>query len=190
MLEREGPAETTTPGPVVLLVDDDSGFLRSLGRELADRGYDVVRTLGVADVALALDQGTLPRFAVVDLKLDGESGLDAIDLLTARVPGVRAVVLTGHGSIASAVEAMKRGAVNYLTKPVSVARLERALWLEEPEEPEPDEEERRETLAEHEQEYIDDVMMRCNGNVTQAARWLGIYRQSLQRKLRRLGRRD
>lgn len=190
MADSSPPAESASPGPVVFLVDDDMGFLRSLGRELSDRGYEVIRTLDTADVELALSQGKVPRFAVVDLKLEGESGLDVVQLLTRRVPGVRAVVLTGHGSIAAAVAAMKRGAVNFLTKPVTVTRLERAMWMDEPGEIDPTGEERRETLAEHEQEYIDYVMMRCEGNVTQAARWLGIYRQSLQRKLRRLGRRD
>ncbi len=190
MLDETPTRQATTPGPVVFLVDDDMGFLRSLGRERGERGYQVVRTLDTADVELALSQGHRPRFAVIDLKLEGESGLDVVQLLVQRAPGVRAVVLTGHGSIASSVAAMKRGAVNYLTKPVTVTRLERAMWMDEPGEIDPTGEERRETLAEHEQEYIDYVLMRCEGNVTRAARWLGIYRQSLQRKLRRLGRRD
>jgi two-component system response regulator RegA len=96
------------------------------------------------------------------------------------------VVLTGYGSISTAVEAIKRGAVNYLTKPVSLERLEKALWVDlPPGEEDPDEP--IESLERHEREYLEYVLARCGGNISKAARWLNLHRQSLQRKLRQTG---
>ena len=95
------------------------------------------------------------------------------------------VVLTGHGSIATAVQATKLGAVNYLTKPVDVETIERALRSD----PDDDEAipipEQYQSLARHEREYIEFVLAECEGNISRAARRLGIHRQSLQRKLRK-----
>ena len=132
--------------------------------------------------------GELPGafdFAVVDLRLGRDSGLDAVSHLLERDRETRIVMLTGYGSIATAVQATKLGAVNYLTKPVDVETIERALRSD----PETDDPipipEQYQSLARHEREYIEFVLAECEGNISQAARRLGLHRQSLQRKLRK-----
>ena len=107
-----------------------------------------------------------------------------IALLKEASPEMVIVVLTGYGSIATAVRATKLGATSYLTKPVDVDQLERALLQEEEEEevPIPDQ---FQSLYRHEREYIEFVLAECEGNISQAARRLGLHRQSLQRKLRK-----
>ena len=110
---------------------------------------------------------------------------DAIQKILDRCPQARIVVLTGYGSIATAVKATKLGAVGYLMKPTDVDQVERALLEEDDEESElpiPDE---FQSLYRHEREYIEFVLNECEGNISQAARRLGLHRQSLQRKLRK-----
>lgn len=172
--------------PELLLLEDDQDFRESLELEFSERGYQVFACASLAELYPELSRHA-PRFAIVDLRLQGDSGLTAVEHVLAAHPTCRIVVLTGYGSIATAVDAIKRGAVNYLTKPVSIERLEKALWVElesdsvlEPDEP-------IESLDRHEQEYIEYVLLQCGGNISQAARWLGIHRQSLQRKLKRIG---
>ena len=112
-------------------------------------------------------------------------GLDVIVDLKARAPDIRIVVLTGYGSIATAVQATKLGACDYLTKPVDIDALERAFLGDETgggEIPIPEE---FPSLYRHEREYIEYVLAECGGNISQAARRLGLHRQSLQRKLRK-----
>ncbi len=174
--------------PPILLVEDDLELREGLTLELGDRGFEVT---GVSSLKEQKDED-LARYelAVVDLRLDRESGLQAIERIKQASPEARIVLMTGYGSIATAVEAMKIGAHNYLTKPVSVDDILDALFDEE------ETEERREqmedegqlfrtTLARHEKEYIEYVLLKCNGNITRAAEWLGIRRQSLQRKLKK-----
>ena len=123
-------------------------------------------------------------YAVVDLRLRRDSGLDAITSIKDRSPGTRVVVLTGYGSIATAVQATKNGATNYLTKPIDMDELEHTLVTggAGEETPIPDE---FQSLDRHEREYIEFVLNECGGNISQAARRLGLHRQSLQRKLRK-----
>jgi two-component system response regulator RegA len=125
-----------------------------------------------------------PQFAVVDLRLEGERGLEVLKDLVERLPGIRAVVLTGYGSIATAVEAIKIGAVHYLTKPCEPESIEGAstAWRATRPWPSPT---RRPSLARHEREYIEYVLAATGGNISEAARRLGLHRQSLQRKLRK-----
>jgi two-component system response regulator RegA len=170
-------------GRSILIVEDNDRFAETLGSELRDRGYTVQRARDLATLdsmkSLAVD------FAVVDLRLGADSGLDAITKILAQCPGARIVVLTGYGSIATAVKATKLGAVGYLMKPTDVDQIERALHEEEDEEgevPSPDE---FQSLYRHEREYIEFVLAECEGNISQAARRLGLHRQSLQRKLRK-----
>jgi len=122
---------------------------------------------------------------VVDLRIGADSGLDVIDAIMASAPAARAVVLTGYGSLPTAVQAVKQGATNYLAKPVTIERLERALWTDDPDPEDIAVPNGRESLARHEREYIEYVLLQCDGNISKAARWLGIHRQSLQRKLRK-----
>lgn len=167
--------------PTLLLVEDDVYFRETLVLEFQERGYTVFEAATHRDID-ALSVSAL-RFAIVDLRLGAEWGLDCVARLKVRWPEVRILVLTGYGSIATAVEAVRLGADNYLTKPISMDTLERALWTDDVQ---AEEAPNRESLARHEREYIEYVLVQCEGNITHAAEWLGIHRQSLQRKLRKL----
>jgi two-component system response regulator RegA len=167
----------------LLIVEDDARFADTLAAEFRDRGYqvDCIDSLQSLEEAGDLSH----RYAVVDLRLRQDSGLDVISLLRQRSSQMTIVVLTGYGSIATAVKATKLGASAYLTKPVDMNHLERTL-LNESEDAEeipiPDE---FQSLYRHEREYIEYVLAECEGNISQAARRLGLHRQSLQRKLRK-----
>jgi two-component system response regulator RegA len=175
--------ETEEAARSLLIVEDNDRFAETLGSELRDRGYWIHRARDLAELDalpnLAID------FAVVDLRLGADSGLDAIQKILGRCPRARIVVLTGYGSIATAVKATKLGAVGYLMKPTDVDQVERALLEDDDDEGElsiPDE---FQSLYRHEREYIEFVLAECEGNISQAARRLGLHRQSLQRKLRK-----
>ncbi|MGD9904788.1 MAG: response regulator transcription factor [Vicinamibacterales bacterium] len=161
----------------LLVADDDAPFRHRLLRALADRGFDV-RGAGTAAEALAAAERDSPELALVDLRLGGDSGLDLVEALKAIDATTRIVVLTGYGSIATAVESMKRGATTYLTKPVDADQILAAFAgaTATGGTPVP-------TLARVEWEHIQRVLADCGGNVSQAARLLGIHRRSLQRKL-------
>lgn len=173
----------------ILILEDDSGLRRALARELADLGHTVTQAAAwnevPADRLSALDA------AVLDLRLAGPSepgGLEALAALRAVNPDCRAVLMTGYGSHATALEAGRLGAAHYLAKPVSLPWLLWALELG----PRPDEggdgtaaDSGAPSLARNEREYIEYVMAQCGGNVSRAARVLGLRRQSLQRKLRK-----
>lgn len=178
-------AKSPLTPPTLLLVDDDKDLRESLRLEFSERGYDVWEAGSFKDVQQLLTLSPF-RFALLDLRLHLDNGLDIIPEILNVHPQCRIVVLTGYGSIPTAVEAVKRGAVNYLTKPVPIERIEKALWVDLSETPEISEE-NVESLERHEQEYLEYVLLQCQGNVSQAARWLGIHRQSLQRKLKRMG---
>ncbi len=167
----------------LLIVEDNERFADTLATELTDRGY-AVETL---DSLNAVRDADLSRFgyAIVDLRLRQDSGLDVIQAIKDEAPEIHIVVLTGYGSIATAVQATKLGAAHYLTKPVDIDEVERALQTAElanDEVPIPTE---FQSLYRHEREYIEFVLAECEGNISQAARRLGLHRQSLQRKLRK-----
>jgi two-component system response regulator RegA len=169
------------PQPTLLIVEDDARFAETLAAEFRDRGYAVEAVGGLAELDSV--DGEAVDYAIVDLRLRQDSGLDAISKIAQRWPGVRVVVLTGYASIATAVQATKLGAVNYLTKPVDIDAIERAFQEDEDD---PIEVPREfQSLARHEREYIEFVLAECGGNISQAARRLGLHRQSLQRKLRK-----
>jgi two-component system response regulator RegA len=167
----------------VLIVEDNSRFADTLATELRDRGY-AVECLDCLAAVKQVDASRF-RYAIVDLRLRQDSGLDVITEIRSQSPETRIVVLTGYGSIATAVQATKLGAAQYLTKPVDVDEIERALHtqgLENDDVPIPTE---FQSLYRHEREYIEFVLTECGGNISQAARRLGLHRQSLQRKLRK-----
>jgi two-component system response regulator RegA len=167
--------------PRLLIVEDDDRFSETLSAEFRDRGYAVDRAAGL-DELKHLD-ATGVGYAVIDLRLRSDSGLDAISEIKEYSPHARIVVLTGYGSIATAVQATKLGAIQYLTKPIDIDELERALLSDDYESAEiPD---HFQSLDRHEREYIEWVLTQCEGNISQAARRLGLHRQSLQRKLRK-----
>lgn len=173
---------TETTRERVLLIDDDTVFVQVLTRALAARGFEVS---GVNDGAAALAACVTlrPKFAVLDLKLGAESGLALIPQLLQVQPGLRILLLTGYASIATAVEAIKRGAHDYLAKPVDADQVVQALLgrpgqgADEalPDAPPP--------LKRLEWEHIQRVLTDCEGNISEAARRLGLHRRTLQRKL-------
>jgi two-component system response regulator RegA len=168
-----------------LVVDDDAAFRARLTKALLSRGYKAAGA-GSVDEALDVARDLKPDAAIVDLKMPGKSGLDLVAELSNRYPGVQTVVLTGYGSIATAVEAVRKGAVNYLSKPADTDQILAAF--------EPDGEgtgsaettEAIPSLARVEWEHIQRILTDCDGNISLAARRLGIHRRSLQRKLGKL----
>lgn len=167
----------------LLIVEDDISFSETLKVEFEDRGYEISMASSLSDLNLVRNPQF--RFAILDLRVGQDNGLQILEVLKAKSPDCRVVLLTGYGSIATAVQAMKLGASNYLTKPVSIERLEKALWMDLAEEESPTVSDPRTSLARHEREYIEYVLNQCGGNITKAATWLGVHRQSLQRKLRK-----
>lgn len=176
----------TAPDPTIasdlrrtlLLVDDDDAFRSRLAKALAARGFDV-RQAADGETALRLASEESPELATVDLRMPGLSGLDVVRALHALDATTRIVVLTGYGSIATAVEAMRQGAADYVTKPADADQIEAALAGT----PQITSETVAPSLARVEWEHIQRVMQDTGNNVSQAARILGLHRRSLQRKL-------
>ncbi len=166
--------------PTILVVEDDDALRERLVRALRDRGYLAQGAATAAEVATLSDEPA--EYAVVDLRIGEQSGLDVLRLLLARDPATRVVMLTGYGSIATAVEAMRLGAVHYLTKPADadeiVAALTRGQLGDSPAPPD-----EPLSLARAEWEHINHVLVSVSGNISEAARRLGLHRRSLQRKL-------
>lgn len=163
-----------------LLVDDDALYLQTLQRALQRRGLACVAASDV-EGALALARRERPDFALLDLKLGAESGLSLIEPLRAIDPRMRILLVTGYASIATAVEAIKRGADDYLPKPVTADALLRAL-RGEPAAPAPGDAGMI-PLRRLQWEHIQQALHETGGNVSAAARLLGMHRRSLQRKL-------
>jgi len=178
MTMRRGKAR-----PKMLVVDDDDAFREAMELEFTDRGYQVLCATDHRS-ALGLAAMHRPQYAVIDLRLRGERGLEVLKDLVERLPGIRAIVLTGYGSIATAVEAIKLGAYHYMSKPCDPDELEEAFQKKDGD-PTITVPERPPSLAKHEREYIEYVLAATGGNISEAARRLGLHRQSLQRKLRK-----
>jgi two-component system response regulator RegA len=168
-----------------LIVDDDRVLRERLARAFRDRGHDVEIAAGLADAA-EIAARFRPRRAVVDLRMPDGSGLELVRTLRALDDTVEIVVLTGYGSIATAIEAIRLGATYYLHKPADAEDILTAfargvappLVSGEVEHPTP-------SLARAEWEHINRVLADCGGNVSAAARRLGLHRRSLQRKLQK-----
>jgi two-component system response regulator RegA len=168
----------------LLLVDDDEVFRERLARALRARGHEVA-TAGDHEAALALGRTHPFDFAVVDLRMPGGSGLALIEPLRALAPAMRVVVLTGYGSIASAVEALRLGAHDYLAKPVDADEILAALGGEGARPASVAAPPATPTLARAEWEHIQRVLTDCGNNISEAARRLGITRRTLQLKLKK-----
>jgi two-component system response regulator RegA len=170
----------------LLLVDDDELLRERMARAFAKRGLDV-RAAADCDEAIRLVRERPPELAVIDLKMPGRSGLELLGELRELSPGTRCVILTGYGSIANAVDAMRLGAVHYLTKPVDADQVLEAFRRdEEPPVPPVPDEIQPPSLAAAEWNHIQQILSDCEGNVTRAADKLGIPRRTLQRKLKKL----
>ncbi|HWQ37590.1 MAG TPA: response regulator transcription factor [Burkholderiales bacterium] len=164
----------------VLLVEDDDTFGAVLGRSLVRRGYNVSLATS-AKQALELAMRVRPTYAIVDLKLPGDSGLVVVSRLKAALPRTRTIVLTGYASIATAVEAIKLGAVHYLAKPADADQILEALCREAGDAHVPLAD--PPSLARLEWEHIQRVLAEHGGNISATARALKMHRRTLQRKL-------
>lgn len=171
----------TSEGRSILVVDDDEVLRERLLTALNGRGF-CARGAADGEEAIALAEEESPEAALVDLKMPGQSGLQVVRRLHELDPTTRIVILTGYGSIATALDALRSGAVQYLTKPATLDEILSAFdhdgrpaesppILEVP------------SLDRVEWEHIDRVLNQCGGNITQAAQLLGLHRRSLQRKL-------
>jgi len=167
--------------PGLLLVDDDATFCQVLGLALSRRGFAVHTAYGSA-AALQLARVRPPEYAVVDLNLAGDSGLGLIVELLALDPAIRIVVLTGYASIATAVEAIKLGAVNYLAKPADADQV-LAAFAATGGDPTIPVNVRPLSIGRLEWEHIQRVLRENGGNISATARQLGMHRRTLQRKL-------
>jgi two-component system response regulator RegA len=168
----------------ILLVDDDQRFRDRLGLALRERSL-LVHLAQDNKSALELAKEHDPWGVVTDLRMPGVSGLELVRSLIECCPNARLVVLTGYGSIASAVEATRLGAKDYLVKPCNADQVLHALSDDEA----ISEEHlaaKTPSLARLEHEHIERVMLECHGNVSKAARVLGIHRRTLQYKLSKL----
>jgi two-component system, response regulator RegA len=163
----------------ILILEDDVRLAKSLKKDFEDQDYDVV----IANRILEIPKDEVFSHAVVDLRLSGgDFGLDVIEGLKNKNPEIKIVVLSGYGSITTAVEAVKRGAVDYLTKPASFSEIDQALNGIRVK---PEADFKRRSLSEVEHEYIDFVLTKNEGNISKTAKDLGLHRQSLQRKLKK-----
>jgi two-component system response regulator RegA len=176
--------------PTILVVDDDATFRTRLVRALTSRGFETHEAVDV-DSAVARAKELRPQRAIVDLRMPGgRSGLDLISELMSIDEEIDILVLTGYGSIATAVEAVRRGAIDYLSKPVDTEQILAVFDREGG----PavgsaaggDVSDAKPSLARVEWEHIQRVLSDCGGNISEAARQLGIHRRSLQRKLSKL----
>lgn len=179
-----GPEPETAPRPSVLLIDDEPRFRARMARAFEERGYEVYQA-GDFDEALAVATRESTEFAVVDLRIPGKSGLEAVRALHEVDASTKIVVLTGYGSIATALDAVRMGATHYLTKPADVDEVIRAFSRDRlpPDSAPESTEDSTPSLARVEWEHIQRVLSDCDGNISKAARKLGIHRRSLQRKL-------
>jgi two-component system, response regulator RegA len=164
----------------LLIVDDDAPLCQRLARAMERRGFVVVTADSVAS-GTALAKSSPPAFAVVDLRLGDGSGLDVVSAVRGARPGARIVMLTGYGNIATAVAAVKAGAVDYLPKPADADAVERALLAQEGEAPEPPEDPMSADRVRW--EHIQRIFELCDRNVSETARRLKMHRRTLQRIL-------
>ena len=163
----------------ILIVDDDEPFRLALRNAFVRRGYEV-ELAGNAEEASAALRGGPPNYAVVDLRMPGKTGLELVRELRALQRPPQVVVLTGYGTIGTAVEAVRLGAINYLNKPADADEIEAALQGKRPpamtDVP---------SLDRQEWEYLNRVLADCGGNISEAARRLKMHRRTLQRKLQK-----
>jgi len=169
--------------PLALVVDDDDVFRNRLCRALSQRNWEVIDAAS-GEQALTIARERSPDLVIVDLKMPGIGGLELVPELRSLDSSMAIIVLTGYGSIPTAISAMKRGADHYMSKPADADQVLtafenlRAAPAEEPGIPAT-----VPSLARVEWEHMQRVISDCGGNISQAARLLGIHRRSLQRKL-------
>ena len=173
------------PSPVptersLLIVEDDKSFLQRLARAMEGRGFLVTTAESVADGLLQVERAA-PAFAVVDMRLGDGNGLDVISAMKKRRPEARAIILTGYGNIATAVNAVKLGAVDYVAKPVDADDVAAALLALDNKKIAPPENPMSADRVRW--EHIQRIYELCGRNVSETARRLNMHRRTLQRIL-------
>jgi two-component system response regulator RegA len=189
MSDTTGTPPESRPSPVaglpesdrtLLIVDDDQPLCQRLARAMERRGF-IVTTADSVQGGITAAKGNTPAFAVVDLRLADGSGLDVVSALRDARPNARVVMLTGYGNIATAVAAVKAGAIDYLPKPADADAVERALLATEAGLPPPPEDPMSADRVRW--EHIQRVFEQCDRNVSETARRLKMHRRTLQRIL-------
>lgn len=170
-----------TDAPSLLIVEDDHALRERLTRAFDERGFDVRAAATMAE-ARAAAEADPPEYVVLDLRIGQESGLSLIPGLLELDRETRIVVLTGYGSVATAVDAVRRGAVHYLTKPADADEILAAFQRDRDASMDPPDWQPM-SLDRVQWEHINRVLVACGGNISEAARLLGLHRRSLQRKL-------
>jgi len=179
-LSAENNRDLIGEDPSLLIVDDDGPFLRRLGRALEIRGFAVEMAETVAAGHAAV-KAAPPKYAVIDLRLEDGNGLELIEAIRDRREDTRIIMLTGYGNIATAVNAVKLGAIDYLAKPADADDVFAALTREPGEKVEPPENPMSADRVRW--EHIQRVYEMCDRNVSETARRLNMHRRTLQRIL-------
>ena len=193
-MSEKGERTTVTSGPregdEIFVVDDDQRFAQRLARAFESRGLSVRLAHGYEE-ALEAARRTPVEWAVLDLRLPDHSGLELIRELMAICSDAHIVMLTGYGSITTAVDAGRLGAINYIAKPADADMVLAAFSHVDPSGASPTKADyHTPSLARTEWEHINRVLTDCAGNISEAARRLGLHRRTLQRKLKTLPPRD
>jgi two-component system response regulator RegA len=177
---RSATALSPSGERTLLIVEDDKSFLQRLARAMEGRGFVVTTAESVAEGLLQVEKAA-PAFAVVDMRLGDGNGLDVISAMKRRRPEARAIILTGYGNIATAVNAVKLGAVDYLAKPVDADDVVAALLAFDNKKIEPPENPMSADRVRW--EHIQRIYELCGRNVSETARRLNMHRRTLQRIL-------
>ena len=164
----------------LLILDDDNALRRTLARAMTQRGFSVMQAASVKEAREQVNLSA-PDFAVLDLKLEDGNGLEIVTLLRNLRPECRIIILTGFGNIATAVAAVKAGALDYLPKPANPDAIEQALLQREGNLPHPPEDPMSADRVRW--EHIQRVFEQCDRNVSETARRLKMHRRTLQRIL-------
>jgi two-component system response regulator RegA len=164
----------------LLIVEDDKSFLQRLARAMEGRGFTVTTAESLSDGLLQVEKAA-PAFAVVDMRLGDGNGLAVISAMKRRRPEARAIILTGYGNIATAVHAVKLGAVDYLAKPVDADDVAAALLALDNKKIEPPENPMSANRVRW--EHIQRIFELCGRNISETARRLHMHRRTLQRRL-------
>jgi two-component system response regulator RegA len=165
----------------LLLVDDDEPFLRRLAKAMEKRGFDPVIAAESVAEGLSVARSNPPAFAVVDLRLEDGNGLEVVEAIHEARPDSKVIVLTGYGAIATAVAAVKIGAIDYLSKPADADDVEAAFRAKLDDKPAPPENPMSADRVRW--EHIQRVFELCDRNVSETARRLNMHRRTLQRIL-------
>ena len=187
MTEIPGPETDGEGARTLLIVDDDKPFLERLAKAMRSRGFEVETADGVA-AGIEAAKRTPPAFAVLDMRLGDGNGLDIVPVIRQSRKNARIIMLTGYGNIATAVAAVKAGAVDYLAKPTDADQVEAALLNRDGNLPPPPDHPMSADRVRW--EHIQRVYEQCGRNVSETARRLNMHRRTLQRILNKRAPRE